>query len=392
MPNSNPVIVVVAFNRESSLKRLLTSLERASYPKKVKLVISIDKGNNKDVLQSAQDFIWSHGEKEVVYQSENLGLKQHILQCGDLSEKYGSVIILEDDLYVSPYFYEYTMQALDYYKDDNRISQISLYRYPVNNNTKDRFIPLEEASDNFFMNVASSWGQAWNFKQWSQFRQWLKINDLSITYHDDLPDFVIKWKETSWLKYFIKYNVDTERFTLFPKVSLTTNFSDSGTHVTIDDIYMYQQPLMIDNKLFDFKSLDESKAIYDAYYELHPMAIQRLFPEYQGMTMDLYGSKCLEKVTTKYLASVKKCKRPIRSFAMSLKPHEINLIDKLEGEQISIGLTSDFEESVPDNVTNIRFRYYWTHALTYADMIQLFLFRTRHKYANLMKMISSRLR
>ena len=173
---NNPVIVCVAFNRKKSLVRLLKSLDNAKYEEKVKLIISIDKGDNEEVVNYANKFQWNYGEKEIIYQEINLGLKKHILKCGDLTEKYGSIILLEDDLYVSPYFYDYAKQAINFYKEDENISQISLYKYPVNNFTKDMFLALEDGSDNFFMTVASSWGQIWTYKQWKDFRKWFRWN------------------------------------------------------------------------------------------------------------------------------------------------------------------------------------------------------------------------
>lgn len=38
------------------------------------------------------------------YSGEKRGLKEHIYRCGDLSKFFKSVTILEDDLYVSPFF------------------------------------------------------------------------------------------------------------------------------------------------------------------------------------------------------------------------------------------------------------------------------------------------
>ena len=61
-----PVIVVVAFNRPRSLQRLLTFLSKAQYPdKNITLIISIDRGDNQNVLNIANDFVWEFGEKIV---------------------------------------------------------------------------------------------------------------------------------------------------------------------------------------------------------------------------------------------------------------------------------------------------------------------------------------
>ena len=95
----HPAIVVVTYNRPDSLMRLLGSLTKARYPVGVPLIISIDGGDNreKQVVKIAEEFPWPHGKKEVICHEKNLGLRKHILSCGDLTERYDSVIVLEDD-------------------------------------------------------------------------------------------------------------------------------------------------------------------------------------------------------------------------------------------------------------------------------------------------------
>ena len=116
-----PAIVVVAYNRPHSLTRILSSLLRMKNATEVELVISIDNGapDNFGVRDIAESFEWTFGEKKVFYQEEKLGLRKHIIKCADLSQKYCSVIILEDDLYVSPYFYDYAVHALNFYGNDD---------------------------------------------------------------------------------------------------------------------------------------------------------------------------------------------------------------------------------------------------------------------------------
>ena len=96
---NHPAIVIIAYNRSRSLERLLKSVGKAQYPEnqKIPLVISIDKGDNSDVIRVAENFTWTHGEKRVVCRKENLGLKRHVLLCGDYVQEFGSVILLEDD-------------------------------------------------------------------------------------------------------------------------------------------------------------------------------------------------------------------------------------------------------------------------------------------------------
>ena len=126
--NENTAIVVIAYNRVLPLKRLLGSLARADYPKDsdIPLIISIDKSDNEEVLQAAEAFSWEHGEKRIITHEKRLGLKKHVLECGNHSRQYGSVILLEDDLFIMRDFYHYTRAALDFVKADKRIGGVSL--------------------------------------------------------------------------------------------------------------------------------------------------------------------------------------------------------------------------------------------------------------------------
>ena len=127
-------IVVVGYNRIVSIKRLLKSLQEAYYASiAVPLVVSIDKSDCTELYDFVENFEWTHGNKYVIIQEKKRGLKEHIYRCGDLSKFFKSVTILEDDLYVSPFFYDYIEQTVSAYGEDVNVAGISLYLEPHNN-------------------------------------------------------------------------------------------------------------------------------------------------------------------------------------------------------------------------------------------------------------------
>lgn len=321
-------IVVVAYNRPRSLKRLLDSIESAQYDTDdVLLIISIDKGDNEDVLAVANQFHWTHGLKEVRYQQNNLKLRKHILKCGDLALEYGNVIVLEDDLFVSPCFYHYACQALAFAADDPRIGGISLYAHAYNVNVFEPFTPLPDGADNWYFQFASSWGQAWSAQQWTGFRQWYMENEGKDLAGDDIPATVTNWSPNSWLKYYIKYLVVTDRYFLYPRESMTTNFSAAGTHIASEST-TYQVPLCRNREKFPFVGIDDSGAVYDSFFENTKLG------EYLGieeLSVDLYGSK--PKSSRRYLLSSKIYDyKIVKSFARSMRPMDANVVFGIEGE------------------------------------------------------------
>ncbi len=351
-------IVVVAYDRPDSLRRLLFSLNAASYPAKVKLYISIDGGGSESVRSVAEKFDWQHGVKEIISHPNNLGLRKHILSCGDLSLNHDGIIVLEDDLYVSMAFYHYVNNALTYYESEKHLAGISLYAHSFNETAQLPFVPFNDHSDVFFLQLASSWGQCWTKDQWRSFKKWYKKKQsekLRLT--DGVPSSVIKWPDTSWKKFFIKYMVEKNLFFLYPRISLSTNFGDDGMNHLGDN--HYQVPLFYSEKSFAFIDFSESYAKYDSYCELLPECLNKLtglFTSYD-YTVDLYGSKPLEQIKTEYLLSSRGTVNSIRSFGRKMIPHEANVIEEINGDKIHFASLADAKSAI-QGYTNARVVYY----------------------------------
>jgi hypothetical protein len=359
-----PVIVVVAYNRPKSLARILESLKATEKLKDIKLIISIDnkEPDNLPVKDIADRFEWPFGEKEVIYQEKRLGLRQHILKCGDLSKEYGSVIILEDDLYVSPYFYEYAEQALNFYDNEDQIAGISLYGQPTVDMNEAPFKSIVDESDIFFLQFPSSWGQAWTNNQWIAFRNWLeKTPDIS---HIPISDVIIyDWPESSWKKLFCAYLSDQNKYFVFPRISLTTNFNDPGTNYLESVNFDGQTPLKIFDHPFRFKHVSDSLCKYDSYFELTPDSVKKITPslkEYQ-FEMDLYGLKEPQKIKSEYIITSRPVRKFLSGFQRSLKPHEMNIILGLTGNDLFLCKTTDILEKKKSYVKKISdFKYYYS--------------------------------
>ena len=255
-----PAIVVIAYNREKPLLRLLESLANAHYPsQKITLHISIDASENIDVEEVARAFEWKHGDKVVDVKSENLGLLKHVFECGQLTEKYGAIVVLEDDLIVAPGYYLYAQKANGFYSEDEKVAGVSLYTYACEENNFYPFHPINDGSDVHFIQVASSWGQAWNTSQWKSFKEWVTKNPDGNT--ELLPAYVKQWGKNSWKRLFIGYLIDTSRYFVFPATSYSSNFEEEGTHAV--DTGLFQVPLNLGASEPRFRLWKESLAVYD---------------------------------------------------------------------------------------------------------------------------------
>jgi glycosyltransferase involved in cell wall biosynthesis len=262
---NNIAVVIPTYNRPKALERLLFSVSNAIYKSLPVLIISIDGGADERVVKIANAFNWK-GEKKIIKHQSNLGLKNHILSCGDLTATYDAVIILEDDLFVSRYYYDYTIQALHFYKNSPKVAGISLYQYQYNEYEDLPFSPLVDGYDSYFIQNASSWGQAWSKQQWAQFKNWYLKNDVWDPTDKRVPNAVLTWPETSWKKFFIKYLLLTEQYFVYPRISLSTNFGDPGTNNGYKN-NLHQVNLLIGEKQWQFASLNEG-ICYDAFFEI----------------------------------------------------------------------------------------------------------------------------
>lgn len=333
-----PVIVAVGYNRPDCMRRLLESIGRAEYSlDDITLVVSIDESNKSDEVQAvAESFVWEHGNKIIRRFSERQGLKKHIIQCGDLSEKYGAVIVLEDDLYVSPGFYSYVCQAQAYYANDNKIAGIALYSSSINQFSLDRFLPAKNQYDTYLGQYVITWGQSWSSQQWNRFKRWFFENDHKLPKTNyKMPLEILTWTR-SWGKYFISYMVENDLYYVVPYTSLSTNFSEQGEHNLAGkgwDEAVYQVSLLQNSMDYNFPNFSDAIK-YDSFFER--FYEEDILPGISGkdVCFDLYGLRVFPG-GKKYLLTCKKYNFPIiKTYGLKLRPQEQNIIDDIEGDDI----------------------------------------------------------
>lgn len=303
-----------------------------------------------------------YGTKIIIKHQENLGLRKHILSCGDLTEKYGNIILLEDDLFVSPYFYNYSLEMLKFFRDNEKVAGISLYNQNFNETANLPFAPFKEQYDNYFMKLPSSWGQLWTTNQWQAFKTWYDINkDKDLSVDKDLPPNVRRWPSSSWKKYFIKYMIETDKYFVYPFESYSTNFGDVGQHFWKQK-NDFQSVICKNNKnVFNLSNIEDTFSVYDQYCENEK--ISNLLDDdviYGNLTVDLYNHK---DYCERFLLTTKKLDHEIiDSFALSLKPYEDNILFKVKGKGIFLYDThkKNINKSKSrNNVNNLLYSYFY---------------------------------
>lgn len=330
-------IVTVGYNRQKSLSRLLNSLLAAEYPKtNIPLVISIDKSGDEDLYQYVREFNWPYGDKLVNIQEDRLGLLKHIYQCGDLTKYFKAIVLLEDDLFLSPYFYSYVQQTIENYGICEEIAEISLYKNEVNGFVGLPVVNYQNGQDVFLHQDVSTWGECWTEQMWKSFCQWRDTHTDEDILKVDMPQ-QIKDYTRAWSKYYNAYVVDTGKHVLYPNVSLTTNFSDAGEHGGDNNSLVQVNLLQSD---FNYRLGDvQDLARYDIYGNNEALYEWLGLPKNE-VRLDLYGffNKCNDH---RYILSTRNLPyKAIKSYALNLRPIELNIKYGIEGQGITLYDTS----------------------------------------------------
>lgn len=356
---NKPAIVLVTYNRIESFKRLLSSVINANYNyNDITLVVSIDHSEKSNEIENiAKEAIWKYGNITIIKHEQNLGLRKHVISCGDLSYKYGSVIILEDDLVVAKDYYNYVVNALNHYGNNDKITGISLYSHTWNGYAKYQFIPQKNDYDVFFGQFSVSWGQCWTCEHWDKFKKWYEKNQILPT-GIEMPSQIKKWGKQSWGKYFVHYILQNDLYYVMPYYSFSTNFHEAGVHSKKNND-AFQVPLTeFNNHDYKFPSFEEGIK-YDIFFE---RMIDKDFMindiSINDICVDLYGQRA-NITKKKYILTTRKylCD-DIAHFGLHFRPQEKNVIEKVEGNDIHLYETLTIKNRLGSNLSTILYHYY----------------------------------
>ena len=160
-------IAFFAYNRPEHALRSLQALKRSRLADQSILHIFCDgakKPEDKNRVDQVREIV--KGEKwckeaHVEFSEKNNGLAGSIIYgVSSLCAKYGKVIVLEDDLVVSPSFLEYMNAALEVYENEEQVKQVSGYMIGGQ---------VDSDTDALFLPFTTSWGWATWERAWKQF-------------------------------------------------------------------------------------------------------------------------------------------------------------------------------------------------------------------------------
>ena len=242
-------VVLFAYARLDHLRQTVDSLRTNRESGSTPLYVFCDGPRHEghkaqtDAVRAYVDSIDGFASVTRVYRDKNLGLAKSIISgVSEILSKHESVIVMEDDLVVSPYFLQFMNEGLQLYRDEDRVASIHGYSFPV----------LDQLPETFFLRGADCWGWATWARAWRHFEPDGKklldaLREQKLTREFDLggaypytrmlanqvagknDSWAVRWHASCYLKNML---------TLYPGRSLVNNIGtdDSGTHcATTDD-------------------------------------------------------------------------------------------------------------------------------------------------------------
>ena len=278
--NNYAPIVLFTYNRANHTRKAIESLLECKEASETDLYIYSDGAKNEahqaSVLETRNYIHSISGFKSVaiIERDRNWGLANSLIDgITSVVNKYGRVIVVEDDLIMSPFFLTYMNEALDKYAEDDRVSAVSAYVFPVK-----RKLP-----ETFFLRYFACWGWATWKRGWELFNP--DINDIISQFNDDREKFLFdvngsydfynmllmqaEGKINSWACRFYASSFLAGKLILYPgrSLALQNGMDGSGVHCTSNRNYdTVLSPTAID--LSDAIKVEMSQYAFNAYQSL----------------------------------------------------------------------------------------------------------------------------
>ena len=254
-------IALFVYNRPVHTKRVVESLLKNIEASDTHLFIFSDAAKDQsynDAVENVRAYINEiMGFKSIttIPSRLNKGLARSIIDGISFVLKGSNrVIVLEDDLVVSPYFLKYMNSGLEVYKDEAQVASIHGYCYPIKRTSE----------ETFFLRGADCWGWATWRRAWDNFepdgdKLLSKLAqeglirkfdfDGAYPYVRMLKD-QIKGKNNSWAIRWHASCFIKNMMTLYPAVSLVQNIGNdnSGTHCNTSssfNVNLSDQPILV---------------------------------------------------------------------------------------------------------------------------------------------------
>ncbi|KAK3094122.1 hypothetical protein FSP39_024369, partial [Pinctada imbricata] len=258
-------IISLVFNRASSLKRQLDSLNTAEYfGDKVLLEVWIDRSKKNGNIDSetylvAKNFTFKYGDVRIHNHTRHVGLYGQWFGTWNPDPDSNEIaVFLEDDVSVSPFFYRWLRNVHKKYDRRKDVAGYSLSGIcPRFKNSRGNVRgPKTEIC--ILYRASGSWGVSPNRENWFRFIEWYKNTSRDPTF-EPLIEGIFPSRtyqrfmkagttDEMWTMWHIYYTYVNNQFTLFSnfpnEIGLTSHWQEEGLHYSKSDTLNTSAPLL----------------------------------------------------------------------------------------------------------------------------------------------------
>lgn len=305
MNNLAPIVLFV-YNRLHHTMRTVNSLLANEQAKHSDLIIYADgarREQDQDSVNKVRQWLANLSgfrSIKIVERQQNIGLAGNIIAgVTQVCKQYGSVIVLEDDLVLSPYFLQYMNENLLRFAHHDQVGSLHGYVIPTTS-------PLPEA---FFLRGGDCWGWATWQRAWQHFEADGEklFNQLFSTGLAQPFDFdglagnlamlkdQIAGRNNSWA---IRWHASLyllNKLTLYPGKSLVQNIGtdQSGQHcvaTTSYDTTLSTLPIQVPHDISYAESAAGLEAYRSFFQALRPSLLRRVIRKAKRVVAPVLGS------------------------------------------------------------------------------------------------------
>ncbi|GAB1603876.1 uncharacterized protein LOC115218871 isoform X2, partial [Argonauta hians] len=244
-------LIVIVYNRADSVTKCLTALNKAHYfNDKVHIDVWIDRSKNGIIdpltYKAASKFNFEHGTYKVHNQTTHAGIYgQWINTWQPPKDSKEIAVIIEDDINLSPYFYQYLKAAHKKYRDYQSINGFALQGANMKHGGMPGQLMAPEGNTVFLYPILGTWAFSPKINNWIAFKEWFYRNSPNPEFIPRVPNILpTKWYENGrtegninpkmWSMWHIYYAYLHNEVTLYKnspdKKSFSANRLEKGLH------------------------------------------------------------------------------------------------------------------------------------------------------------------
>ncbi len=267
-------VVLFVYNRPEHTARTVEALKKNYGAKETELFVFCDYAKNEKALPKMEETrayvarITGFKDVQIRLRETNFGLAESVISgVTEVVNRFGRVIVMEDDLVTGQWFLTYMNDALNRYENNKKVFSVTGYSHFIHGSNA---LP-----ESYFLKVFSSWSWAVWKDRWDLFdreaKGWEEIKEnpalaKAFDYDNCLDNCTMLKNQmedrsiNSWAirAYWTMFRADMT--TLFPNMRLCENIGNdgSGVHCGADNGYASTEPY--NGRILKFPESEEETA------------------------------------------------------------------------------------------------------------------------------------